>query len=130
MFHWFRKHTEDGLEVPDPTPIEIPLAERPLTLSEQMQRFITDPSASKLLRERGIDTFDEADDFDIVDPEGCLTPYEAEFNDDEVLSVQTRVDELKSGIVEEIPSDRQNDVRDRVDKKRRPLTEPKKEESK
>lgn len=122
MFRWFRKHTRDGMELPDPTPTALSLtAERPLTLAEQMARFIRNPEVVDALRNRGVDTFDEADDFDTGDlePQDFQSPYELEFEGSETrVGVQTRLDECKSGMVEEMPLDRQERAKERM--KRRP----------
>jgi hypothetical protein len=63
-------------EKPDPTPVEgITARERPLTLREEMQRFIRN-EASQYAQEHGQDSFDEFDDFSIDDAEPDLTsPY-------------------------------------------------------
>lgn len=103
MFHWFKKHTKDGLERPDSTPLEISLREKPLTIREQLERFQTSNEISERLRSRGVDTFDEADDFDTGDlePDEKNVPYESEF-----YGLQARLDEQRAGMVEEVPRER------------------------
>lgn len=110
MFHWFKKHNAEGLEKPDPTPIEVPL-EKPLTLAQQIARFTKNTRIQQELKNAGMDTFDEADDFEVEEDaeiNGIFgpTPYEMEFEGREMLPVQTRIDENRSGMVEEMPSER------------------------
>lgn len=65
-----------GPEVPDPTPIEVPSwHSRPLTLREEMQRFIRE-EASRVAGDNGLDTFEDFDDFsdDSGEPD-LTTPY-------------------------------------------------------
>jgi hypothetical protein len=53
---------------PDTTPVEIPeWAERPLTLKEEMARFFREQTVVKALQNEGIETEEEANDFDMPD---------------------------------------------------------------
>lgn len=110
MFHWFRKHTKEGLETPDPTPIEITMRNKPLTIAEQLQRFATNEEIKERLRQRNVDTFDEADDFDIpgMEPDEFRTPYEDQFIGSTMRfnGIQARLDEQKAGMTEEMPIER------------------------
>lgn len=112
MFNWSKKHTKDGLEVPDPTPIEINI-KRPLTLQEQIIRFTQSEFNKQQLQKAGIDTFDEADDFDTGDLEDddFKSPYEKEFDG---INPQTRLDEIRGSMVEEMPIDRQDRAQERL----------------
>lgn len=124
MFHFFRKHTKGGFEVPDSTPIEIPLSERPLTLAEQMARLVKAEDFRAALRDRGLDTFDDADDFNVDDPDLPPSPYELKGDEP---TVQTRLDELRGGMVSEMPLERQERAQGRLKPKPK---EPDKEKSK
>lgn len=63
-----------GAHTPDTTPVEIPFR-RPLTLRQEMQRFIR-AELSKQANEQGFATFEEEDDFEEDDPDAeFLTPY-------------------------------------------------------
>lgn len=108
MFQWFRKHTKDGLERPDSTPIELPLGlKRPLSLAEQIARFTSNAVIQEELKASGLETFDESNDFNTGDEDSMEpTPYEAEFNGKELLPVQTKFDEQRGGMVEEFPQER------------------------
>lgn len=118
MFHWFKKHTADGLEKPDTTPIEVPLRDRPLTIAEQLARFTTSEEFKERLRSAGMDTFDEADDFDTGDLEvdDFKSPYEEHFHGSAMglNDVQTRLDEIKGGMTEEMPIDRLDRAKERL----------------
>lgn len=64
-----------GKEVPDSTPVEVPLRlKRPLTMQEEMQRFIR-VEASRAAEAAGYETFEESLDFDVDDDEP-LTAHE------------------------------------------------------
>lgn len=69
-----------GREVPDPTPLELPLGfKRPETLAEQVQRLVRH-SVSEYAALHGEETFEEADDLEIDDEFDPGTPYELEFD--------------------------------------------------
>lgn len=71
---------EEGREIPDPTPIELPLGmKRPETLAEQVQRLVRN-QVSQYAALHGHETFEEAEDFDIEDDLDPSTPYELEFD--------------------------------------------------
>ena len=69
----------DGHEVPDPTPKALPVGfKRPETLAEQVQRLVR-TSVSEHAAAHGMETFEEAEDFDTED-EDPFTPYETHFD--------------------------------------------------
>jgi hypothetical protein len=62
-------------ETPDDTPKHIPGLEKPLTLREEMRRFVKE-ELSRVARENDDPTFEEEDDFDEDDPDAdLLSPY-------------------------------------------------------
>lgn len=122
MFHWFRKHTKDGAETPDPTPLEITLRQKPLTIAEQLARFVSNDEIKERLRAKGMDTFDEANDFDIPGDEPDDYPtmhedraFEAEMG---VAGLQARLDEQKAGMAGDIPQERLNSIQERLNANR------------
>lgn len=67
---------EDGWEVPDPTPVAWPAGvRRPETLTEQIRRLVR-LEVSKAAAEQGMESFEEADDFDMDDDDELRSPYE------------------------------------------------------
>lgn len=124
MFHWFKRHTKDGLEVPDSTPHEITLREdfkRPLTIQEQIMRFTQAADFQKAVNARGLDTLEEADDLEVEDETDHLfgrTPYET--RDDVLDGVQTHLDEIKGQQVQDLPEERLEKARERLKAKPAP----------
>lgn len=68
-------------EVPDPTPMAIPIGfKRPETLAEQVRRLVRSEQLSSYARSQGMESFEEAEDFDVDDDFDPRTPYELEFD--------------------------------------------------
>lgn len=69
-------HTPDGkFEVPDQTPVEMPLGyERPESLESMIARMVRNFSAQA--QAHGDETFEEADDFDMNDDSELVSPYQ------------------------------------------------------
>lgn len=61
-------------EVPDPTPVEVGHHEEPLTLREEMRRFIR-AELSNQAEHSGMETFEEADDFEVDEPDLFTTEH-------------------------------------------------------
>ena len=72
--------TETGAEVPDPTPMAPPVGYK---RQPSMVEYIRDMVRSERLRAeveaQGMESFEEADDFDVGDDYDPKSPYEAEF---------------------------------------------------
>lgn len=74
------RQDENGREVPDPRPVEMPLGmKRPETLAEQVQRLVR-RQVSEYAAMHGHETFEEADDLEIDEDFDPSTPYELEFD--------------------------------------------------
>jgi len=70
---------ERGREIPDPTPVEMPLGyHRPPSLQETMARYMR--SAELLAQQQGAETFEEAEDFDVGEDFDPSSPWEREFD--------------------------------------------------
>lgn len=70
-------------ESPDPRPIEMPIGmKKPESLQQMMIRMIHDADFQRRMREQGVETIDEADDFELEEDEDRTprTPYELEFD--------------------------------------------------
>lgn len=88
--------TRDGLEVLDNRPVELPVGfERPESIQETIRRLVTDPALRAELEGKDIETFDDADDFEIPDDEP-VSPHEENFDN---LHLLAREMEELSGIV-------------------------------
>lgn len=68
-----------GRQIPDPRPVEVPLGyTRPPSLQEEIKRFVRN-ELSLRAREQGVETFEEADDFDIPEEEDeFVSEYEVQ----------------------------------------------------
>lgn len=72
----------EGREVLDPRPLEIPIGfQRPLTLEQQIQRLmrVEYSKLAQIQSMEGVETPEEADDFDVDDDFDISTPYENDF---------------------------------------------------
>lgn len=73
------RYNELGQELPDPTPLEVPLGvKRPASLQEQIQAMIRSAVSSAAER-NGHETFEEANDFEIDDDDFTDQMTEHEF---------------------------------------------------
>ena len=88
-----QKYNHKGEELPDPTPMELPVGfTRPPTIEELFARLVLDPAAQRELAENGIETEEEANDFDVEDEMPDPTsPYQREDN------LVTESDEMSNG---------------------------------
>lgn len=73
------KYTPDNVyEIPDPTPIDVPLKfKRPESLDEKIRRILS-TSVQKEFAKHGIETEEEANDFDIDDDPEVYFPTGSE----------------------------------------------------
>lgn len=68
---------EGRRELPDPTPVELPLRLRkPETQEDMMRRIVLEEHLSRQAREEGLETFAEADDFEIDEDPDPISHYE------------------------------------------------------
>lgn len=72
---------ENGWEIPDPEPVAIPSGfKRPETLAEQVRRLVRSERFNEELKAAGVETFDEADDFEVDEDFDPSTPFETFFD--------------------------------------------------
>lgn len=72
---------EHGWEIPDPTPLRLPTGfKKPETLADQVRRLVRSAQFQMDLDKAGLETFDEADDFEVDDDFDPSTPYETFFD--------------------------------------------------
>jgi len=80
----------NGVEFPDPTPVALALKfKKPLSIQEQMMQMIRADDFRKALLNRDVETFEEADDFDVDDDSfDPTTPYEQDFDNATIAAAQ------------------------------------------
>lgn len=73
--------TADGRERPDPTPMAPPVGYRPPDpLHLKLRQMIISEKLAREAAEQGMETFEEADDFDVGDDYDPSSPYEEQFD--------------------------------------------------
>lgn len=88
-------YDKQGREIPDPTPVEMPVGfKRPIPLADEI-RAIMRRAVQEDLDSHGMETFDEADDFEVPD-EDMTSPYEENFDPQFTFA---RESELRAGAV-------------------------------
>lgn len=87
------EYNKRGEELPDPTPLALPVGfTRPPTLDELVARLTIDPATQAELRRAGVETEEEANDFEVEDE---LPDPTSPFQDPD--SVITDADEIRNG---------------------------------
>lgn len=76
-----RRYDEQGRYYPDPTPIAPPVGYvRSPTISEQIRNMVRSEQLRHHADASGMDTFEEADDFDVGDDYDPRSPWEEQFD--------------------------------------------------
>lgn len=76
-----RRYDEAGRYYPDPTPIAPPIGYvKSPTISEQIRSMIRSEHLKQAAEASGMDTFEEADDFDVGDDYDPRSPWEEQFD--------------------------------------------------
>lgn len=71
----------EGREILDPTPMEPPVGySRQPSLSEQIREMVRSEKLRQEAEAAGMETFEEADDFDVGDDYDPTSPYENDFD--------------------------------------------------
>lgn len=74
-------HDERGHELPDPTPLAPPVGYNPQpSLAETIRRMVRSEKLAMEAEAAGMETFEEADDFDVGDDYDPTSPYEEVFD--------------------------------------------------
>lgn len=72
--------TPDGHEIPDSTPVAPPIGYKKIpSLAEQIRQAILSEKLKEAAQSQGLETFEEADDFDVGDDFDPRSPYEESF---------------------------------------------------
>lgn len=70
---------QNGYEIPDNTPVELPTRLRVSVNRVTQMRQLIRAELSRQAADQGDETFEEADDFDLPDGEEWFSPYEEDF---------------------------------------------------
>lgn len=93
-------YNERGEEVPDPRPTQLAIDfKAPTDLNTRVHQLVQNSLLQQELDAAGIETFAEADDFEMEDKDPN-TPYEENFDP---LFTTAREQEIRAGFVQEIP---------------------------
>jgi hypothetical protein len=60
------RYDERGREIPDSRPVEVPLMRRPLSLQDEIRRFVRQELSARA-QDQGFESFEESDDFEVGD---------------------------------------------------------------
>lgn len=99
-------YNEYGEEILDQTPVAMPLKFKiPVPLSEKIRQMVRE-EVSQAAEENGLETFEEADDFEIEDEVSLPgTPYEEDFDPDQKF-IADREAAIKHGVAQDLPEDK------------------------
>lgn len=86
------RHTDDGFELLDPTPIAPPIGyvQRP-SLVEQIRAMVVSEKLRQEAEAAGYESFEEADDFAVDDDFDQTSPYEVDFEPPAVSEIRERM---------------------------------------
>lgn len=88
-----QKYNERGEEMPDPTPVEVPLGFRkPPTLHEQIKMFIRTEEFRRAAAREGVENFEEANDFELGDEEFDEVPTVHEMQEEFIAQARKDAD--------------------------------------
>lgn len=115
------KFDAQGRELPDATPLEVPAGMRQPESIESMIARMVRGRVSELAAKDGLETFDEANDFEVEDDDEPLTAHEVQDMKLEALADdRRRLDELEDAFnAEEKQSKVREEIEKRKEKKRR-----------
>jgi len=69
------KWNDKGEQIPDDTPVEIPVGfQKPEDLQDMIRRLVRNEAFART--QQGVETFQEAEDFDVGDEPDLTTPYQ------------------------------------------------------
>lgn len=95
--------TQHGEEIPDPTPVAPPLGYKKIpSLAEQIRQAILSEKLKEAAAAAGVETFEEADDFDVGDDYDPRSPYEETFEPSNPAPANPMVEVAETKAVEAI----------------------------
>lgn len=102
-----------GEEIPDPKPAALQVdIEAEMPLEQKIFRAVQSVEWNRLMQKRGLETFEEANDFDVPDE----LPEFRSMHEDEAGDVAAFEEGRRSGFIEEIPEDRKEAARETLKK--------------
>lgn len=94
-------YNDKGEELLDPKGICIPVGlKKPVTLQERMRKLVQSELLARAACEKDLETFEDADDFDIAEDPVDPTPFEDDFEPG-APGIAAREQEIKAGMVED-----------------------------
>lgn len=97
-------YNKKGEELPDPRPTALHIdVEAEMPLHQKIMRAIQSDGWNRKMQEQGMETFEEANDFDVPDD-----PEFKSFHQDDEGDVRAYDEGVRSGFVEEIPQSRKD----------------------
>lgn len=119
-------YNDKGEEIPDSRPTEIAINfKAPPALSDRIDQLVRNSLIQQELHNAGMETFAEADDFDMEDLDPS-SPYEESFDP---MHTTAREQEIRAGFVEEIPREVIEKARELIAKSRKKPEAPKQPEA-
>lgn len=117
-------YTKKGEEIPDPTPMALPVGfRRPETLGDRMKILLRNEEFKRAQEALGEETFEEADDFDVDDPDPLDgAPYEDNFDPDCPGAI-AREQEFRAGQVVDRPLEKKQKAKEFLDKHKKKSAE-------
>lgn len=96
---------EDGHEIPDPTPVAPPIGyKKQPSLAEQIRQAIASERLKEAAEAAGLETFEEANDFDVGEDYDPSSPYEEQFEPVVPAPASKVVEVAESKVVEGLSS--------------------------
>lgn len=93
------EYNERGEELLDPRPMSVAVGfKRPPSLAEMVKNLVRNERVQRDFETHGIETFDEADDFEVGDDLDPSSPWEESFDPD-YPHIAARMQEVTSGVV-------------------------------
>lgn len=104
------KYNEHGEELPDATPIEVPLGfKKPPTLHEQIAMFVRSEEWRRQAEAHGVENFEQANDFEVGDAEFDDIPTVHEMQEEFLKQAREDADEYVARAQEAVRKKREEE---------------------
>lgn len=89
-----QRYNEQGEELPDSTPVAVPVGfQRPPTIHEQIRMFVRSEEFNRRAQAAGVETWEEANDFEVGDEEFDEVPTLHEMQEEFVAKAKRDAEE-------------------------------------